>query len=166
MARSREIEKSSRFLTLAAVCIVVAGLYFAREVLIPLSLAVLVSFLLAPVVRWLESFKLSRGVASLIVIVLATALVGSVGYMVWHQTVSVIEQLPTYHAQLSGKLKGIRGHGNFISNAENEIKSITGPETQPATGAATQATPSRAARSICQFGRASGVGRGTAAVRG
>src|SRR5579862_9202213 len=132
MARHREIEKSSRFLTLAAVCIVVAALYFAREVLIPLSLAVLVSFLLAPVVRWLESFKLSRGLASLLVIVFATGLVGSVGYMVWHQTVSVIEQLPTYHAQLSSKLQGLKGHGNFIRNAEKEIKSIAGPDSQPA----------------------------------
>jgi predicted PurR-regulated permease PerM len=151
MARSRESEKSSRFLTLAAVCIVVAALYFAREVLIPLSLAVLVSFLLAPVVRWLESLRLSRGLASLIVIVLATGLVGAGGYMVWHQAVSVIEQLPNYHAQLSSKLKGLRGRGSFITTAQKEIKSIAGPETQPATAAATQpassARPNRSAAS-------------------
>ena len=39
---------------LAAVLLVVAALYFGSEILIPLSMAVLLTFLLAPLVSFLE----------------------------------------------------------------------------------------------------------------
>ena len=48
MARPVEVAKSSRFTLLASICIVVSGLYFAREVLIPIALAILITFLLTP----------------------------------------------------------------------------------------------------------------------
>ena len=51
MARSLELQKGSRFIILASICIVVAALYFAQVVLIPLALSLLLSFLLAPLVR-------------------------------------------------------------------------------------------------------------------
>ena len=51
MARSAPIPaKSSRFVVLASICIVVAALYFAQDVLIPLALAILFCFLLGPLV--------------------------------------------------------------------------------------------------------------------
>ena len=46
------------FLTLG---VIVAALYFAREVLVPLALAVLLSFLLAPAVRWLRHLRAGPG---------------------------------------------------------------------------------------------------------
>ena len=50
MARSLELNKGSRFVILASICIVVGALYFAQAVLIPLALSLLLSFLLAPLV--------------------------------------------------------------------------------------------------------------------
>ena len=47
MPRSPTGPKSSRFLLLASVCVVVAALYFAQDVLIPLALAMLLEFLAA-----------------------------------------------------------------------------------------------------------------------
>ncbi len=41
--------------TLLVGVVVVAGLYFAREVLIPITLAVLLSFMLAPLVNLLRA---------------------------------------------------------------------------------------------------------------
>ena len=43
--------------------LVIAGLYFAREVLIPLSVAILLSFLLAMPCAWLESHHIPRALA-------------------------------------------------------------------------------------------------------
>ena len=40
---------------------IVAALYFARDVLVPIALAVLLSFVLAPLVRRLQSWRASTG---------------------------------------------------------------------------------------------------------
>ena len=45
------------------VAIVVAALYFAREILVPIALAVLLSFVLAPPVKFLQRWRLPRSVA-------------------------------------------------------------------------------------------------------
>ena len=69
MARPVKVTaKGSRFVLLASMCIVVAALYFAQEVLIPVALSVLVCFLLAPLVTRLERFKLPRPAAVMVVV--------------------------------------------------------------------------------------------------
>ena len=70
MASDAALKKGSHFVILASLCIVTAALYFAQVVLIPLALAVLFSFLLMPVVRWLERLKLGRAAATIIVVIL------------------------------------------------------------------------------------------------
>ncbi|MDB5299327.1 MAG: family transporter, partial [Phycisphaerales bacterium] len=99
MARSDELSKSSRFLVLASVCLIVAALYFSREVLIPLALAVLLSFLLSPVVGWLERIRVPRGPAAIMVVSVVVALLLSIGYVVEKQAISVINDLPNYRGE-------------------------------------------------------------------
>jgi predicted PurR-regulated permease PerM len=70
---------SSKLLTLIAVVVVIAGLFFGRQILIPLGLAVVLSFLLAPAVTWLQKCRLRRVTAVLLVLVFAFAIVASVG---------------------------------------------------------------------------------------
>ena len=57
--------------TLLSIALVVAGLYFARDVLIPIALAVLLSFLLAPAVARLQRAGMRRAMAVGIVMFLA-----------------------------------------------------------------------------------------------
>ena len=78
MAPSDQLAKSARML--ASIAVVVAALYLAKGVLVPLTLAVLLSFLLSPVCDWLERHWLGR-----IPAVLVTALVGfaMLGVAVW-----------------------------------------------------------------------------------
>jgi len=59
--------KSGRISMLASFAIVIAGLYFARDVLIPLALAIMLSFLLAPLILRLQRWGLGRVPALLIV---------------------------------------------------------------------------------------------------
>jgi predicted PurR-regulated permease PerM len=47
-------------LTVLVTGLVVAFLYFARDVIVPIALAVLLSFLLAPTVRWLRRLQIGR----------------------------------------------------------------------------------------------------------
>jgi predicted PurR-regulated permease PerM len=93
---------------MASVIIVVAALYFAQSVLIPLALAVLFSFLLAPPVTWLRRFHIQRVPATLIVVVIAMSPVGLIGYVVGKQLVSLVNDLPTYKTNIQEKLSKFR----------------------------------------------------------
>src|SRR2546421_10900176 len=103
MARTHEVGKGSRFFLLASVCLVIVALYFGREVLFRLALAVLLSFLFTPVVRWLERVGLGRVLASLLVVCVAVSAIGFAGYLVYQQAISLVSDLPNYREQLATK---------------------------------------------------------------
>src|ERR1700722_16902428 len=96
MARNSASGKPSLLPVVASVCVVVAALYFAQSVLIPLALAVLFSFLLSPLVDWLGRIHYRPVPATLIVVTVAMSLVGLVGYVVGKQMVSLVSDLPRY----------------------------------------------------------------------
>jgi len=140
MARHTDLPKSSRFGVLASICVVIAALYFGRIFLIPVALAVLLAFVLSPLVHQLERLSLPRVVATMLVVTIAVAAVGFAGYLVYHQAITLITDLPKYRTQLATKIGGIRSHGGFLGKAENEIKAIdrsskaaTQPTTRPTT---------------------------------
>ena len=61
------------------VAVIVATLYFAREILVPIALAVLLSFVLAPLVKLLQRVRIPRPVAVLLAVVAALAVAISLG---------------------------------------------------------------------------------------
>jgi len=135
MARLEIAGKGSKFIVLASTCIIIAGIYLSREVLIPLALAVLISFLLTPAVVWLERMKLSRTISVLIVVGLALFLLLTFGWVVGRQFASVLDQLPSYQGELRTKVEKLRSHGGFFKRLQKEATSISdaaqGGTTQP-----------------------------------
>ena len=131
MARPGELGKGSKFIVLASVCVVVGALYFAREVLIPLALAVLFSFLLAPLVRRLEKFKLKRVPATLVVVLFALLVVGGIGWIVEQQFEQVATELQQYRGQIRRKLDKLRfsdgGFGGAIDKVEKTVRAVAPP---------------------------------------
>lgn len=114
--------------SLAALLVVAAVLYLAREVLIPFALAILLAFLLAPAVRRLERWKLGRVLSTFIVVVLGFAFIGTVGYVAGSQAVSLAANLPEYRANVTAKIREIRKPGvGRIAKAQEAIKDL---ETQ------------------------------------
>ena len=99
---------ASRLLTLAGVVVVIAGLYFGRQVLIPLALALIFAFLLAPVVDLLEKCRLGRAPSVLAVLALSFALLASVGWGVAGQLVQIMVHLPDYRANIHDKIVAVR----------------------------------------------------------
>ena len=142
MARHTDLPKSSRFVVLASVCVVIAALYFGRIFLIPVALAILLAFVFSPLVHQLEKLRLPRVVATMLVVTIAVGAVGFVGYLVYHQAITLITDLPNYRTQLATKIGGIRSHGGFLGKAESEIKAIdrsSKAATQPASKGPTTA---------------------------
>jgi len=78
----RPTADTSKLFALIAGVVVVAALYFARAVLVPFALAVLLSFLLTPLVRQVERLRLPRVPAVLVVVILVVALA------IWWQRMS------------------------------------------------------------------------------
>lgn len=108
MDRSKALLDHPRLLTLAAVVVVVAALYFARDLLIPLSLASLLSFVLAPVATKLSRW-IGRVASVVVVVLLACCALGSVGYFVVVQVNDLAIQVPTYRDNILEKIQSLRG---------------------------------------------------------
>lgn len=100
-------------LALAVFVVVVAGLFFARDVLIPITLAVLLAFVLSPVVAMLRRLKLPRGLAILVAVLGALASLGGIGTLVGLQAASLSADAPTYVSTIQGKIDRTQ---RFVTN--------------------------------------------------
>ncbi len=98
----------SRLFTLVGVVVVMAGLYFGRQVLIPLALAVVFAFLLAPFVGLLEKCRLGRVPSVLAVLILSITLLASVGWGVTNQLMEIVSRLSDYKANIHNKIEAVR----------------------------------------------------------
>ena len=98
----------ARLVTVAGLVLMVACLYWAREVLVPVALAVLLTFLLAPVVTALERWRVPRVPAVVLVVVLALGVVGGVGVMLVSQVMSLGAELPQYKDNIKEKISDLR----------------------------------------------------------
>ena len=113
-------------------------LYLAREVLVPLALAILFSFLLGPVVRRLERVGLWRVPAVLAVTVAFFGIFAAVGWMTAHQVVALADKLPAYQGNIQHKLQALSGRGGAFKTAATVLANIEkkseAPAATPETG--------------------------------
>jgi predicted PurR-regulated permease PerM len=125
---------TSKTSSLFGLLIAAAILYLAREVLIPLALAILLSFLLAPVVRRLEHWRLGRIPSTFIAVVIGFSLIGGIGVVASKQALSLAAKLPEYRANISKKIRAVREpQEGSLGKAAEAIKEL---ENEAAPGAA------------------------------
>ena len=96
------------FIRLATVVLLVAILYFAREVLIPITFAVLLVFLLTPAVVRLTHWGLPKPVAIIASVGLVFAAIAAIGWLVSDQAVRLGTELPSYEHNLRQKIAALR----------------------------------------------------------
>ncbi|WP_175500527.1 AI-2E family transporter [Bradyrhizobium sp. NFR13] len=107
--------------------IIVAALYFAREILVPIALAILLSFVLSPLVRALQRLNLPRSIAVLGAVSLAVAITFSLAAMVIVEVNQLANDLPRYQSTLSEKIHGLRDRAGSVSvlkNASSLLKDL------------------------------------------
>ena len=93
---------------LITAAVIIAGLYFGRDIVVPLALALLLGFVLDPLVGRLKRLGLARTPAVIVVVMSAMVLMGFAGVMLGMQVSSLSAQLPTYQNNIEQKLKGLR----------------------------------------------------------
>jgi predicted PurR-regulated permease PerM len=86
----------------------VAILYWGQAVLIPIALAMLMTFLLAPLVSRLQRWGIKRGVSVSIVVVLTIVLLGGTLLLALIQLRNLAEELPHYRANIRQKIGDLR----------------------------------------------------------
>jgi predicted PurR-regulated permease PerM len=103
-----------------ALVIAVAVLRYAQDVFLPLALAVLLTFLLAPLVDRLQRLHINRILAVIVCVVLTMVVIGGLLWVVFHQFTDLANQLPNYRRQLRANLAGVTGmlKGGVASTAE------------------------------------------------
>jgi predicted PurR-regulated permease PerM len=97
------------FTTLLFAVVIVACVYVGREVLVPMALAVLMSFVLAPPVDFLQRWYVPRSVAVIGVVLLAFVGVFSLGGLMISQVNQLASDLPHYQSTLREKIQSLRG---------------------------------------------------------
>jgi predicted PurR-regulated permease PerM len=83
--------------------LVIGGLYFARQFLIPIAISALLAMLLVPLSRWIENKSIPRTLASLLCLLFLLSILGGIIYLVSWQASGISENL----YQLSNRIEKI-----------------------------------------------------------
>jgi predicted PurR-regulated permease PerM len=103
--------KSPSLFILPTIVLIIASLYWAQAVLIPVAVSILLTFLLSPVADSLERLGLGRAFSVILIVILAFSFLAAVGWIVTLQLTSVANELPTYRKNIQQKIADIRGAG-------------------------------------------------------
>ena len=98
-------------IAVATFLLIIASLYWAQAVLIPVALAILLTFLLSPVAGALERIALGRLPSVILIVVVTFSLLGGIGWIVALQFESLANELPTYRKNIRQKIADIRDAG-------------------------------------------------------
>src|SRR4051812_45389171 len=98
--------------------IIVAVLYMGREVFVPVALAILLSFVLAPPVNFLQRMRVPRGIAVVGVVLFAFAIIFGLGSLIAAQLNRLAGDLPRYQTTIEGKIQSVRGVAGGTSTLE------------------------------------------------
>jgi predicted PurR-regulated permease PerM len=125
--------------------IVIAALYFAREVLLPLALAILLSFVLTPLLLLLRKIKVPRVAAVIFVVTIAFGIIFALGWLLSQQVTQLARDLPSYQRVLSEKIGTLRKSAvssPTLERAADTLKHIEKQLAQPSEGETPSPAPS------------------------
>jgi predicted PurR-regulated permease PerM len=89
--------------------IMIGALYVGRELFVPIALAILLSFVLAPLARALQRWQVPRGLSVVIVVLLAFMSIFSLGGVIAAQVAELAGDLPRYQLNIREKIRAVRG---------------------------------------------------------
>src|SRR6476660_3501463 len=112
MARDVEAAtQKTQFYMLGSIAILLALLYFGQEVLVPLALALLFSFLLTPLVVRVQRLGIGRVPSTLLVVLVVLGLIGALGWTVERRFVQIVDKLPDYREAIRTKVARLTRSG-------------------------------------------------------
>ncbi|GLR95501.1 MULTISPECIES: AI-2E family transporter [Bradyrhizobium] len=108
--------------------IIISMLYFGRDIFVPVALAILLSFVLAPLVGILQRIRVPRGLSVVSVVVVAFMLIFAIGSLLAAQLTQLAGDLPRYQSTISEKIQAFRdtkaGRGT-LERASDMLKDLS-----------------------------------------
>src|SRR4029434_11157 len=129
------------WVTFAGCVLVIVVLYWAQAVLVPIALAVLLTFVLTPAVSWLERW-LGRVPAVLAAVTPAFIVLGLAGWGLARQMQHLADDLPAYRVNILAKIADVRG-AERVGSVEKLQKTIEGIKTDLGQSGAPTGTAAR-----------------------
>jgi predicted PurR-regulated permease PerM len=131
--------------TCAGIVLVVAALALAKAFLIPVVLAILLTFILSPIVLILQRYHLGRVLAVLLVAVCAFSVLGGLGWVVFAEVRSLAMELPGHRDEIMRKIESINAAGKdaWLTNIRETIRDVTEKvnEAEPLPGVTREQEP-------------------------
>ncbi|WP_173088380.1 AI-2E family transporter [Devosia sp. 1635] len=133
---------TNTLVTAAFIGMTIVVLYLGAGIFVPLVLAVLLAFALAPVVHRLRRLHLPHIVAVLLAVLLAGAVLSTIGYIVATQLIKLAGDLPRYQTTVVEKFTALQqtlggeGGTGFLSSFGDAIGQLQG-QLEAADGAET-----------------------------
>ena len=125
--------------------VVVCALYLARDVLIPITLAVVLSFFLAPIVKLLQRARLPKVAAVIVTVVAALAVILLVGAIIASQIKALVGNLPQYLSTVNDKIEwGHRAINTLVTQVTSRLGTLhqlPAPAPGSVSGAAQEEAP-------------------------
>jgi predicted PurR-regulated permease PerM len=122
--------------------IIISMLYFGRDIFVPVALAILLSFVLAPLVGLLQRISVPRGLAVVSVVILAFGLIFAMGSLLATQLTQLAGDLPRYQSTISEKIQSFRdtraGRGT-LERASDMLKDLSKELDKPKDAASARA---------------------------
>jgi predicted PurR-regulated permease PerM len=110
----------------------IAVLYFARQILIPLAFALILTFVLTPVVALLERSRIGRIPSVAVTVLVMMAAAGCIAGIIAIQLVNVAQELPRYRQNIQAKMQALRiPTKGPLGLAANSFKEITREFSSP-----------------------------------
>jgi predicted PurR-regulated permease PerM len=112
---------------LGSLILITAALYWAQRVLVPVALAVLLSFVLAPFVNALQRRGLRRVFSVIVVVLVALGIIGGVGAAISLQIGHLVEELPQHKQNIARKVASIRDatQGTLLEKVQDVGREVT-----------------------------------------
>lgn len=132
--------------TVTVGAIIISCLYWAQVVLIPLALALFLTFVLRTPVQTLQRWRLGRIPSVALVVFLASLFLGCIGWVVTRQISSLLAELPAYTETIKARIQLLQDLGNSVGGPEfeqmlRELSSTWKPEGRPEVGPPSAAAP-------------------------
>lgn len=137
----------SSLLSLCVAVVAAAGLCLAREVLIPITVAVILSFRLAPLVSLLRRWRFPHVLAVVLAVLVAFGVIGSLGALIGTQVAGIAGEVPRYSSTIGRKIASVQSMtvsrlSGLTDRLDRQLGRTARQATEASTGSAADAPSS------------------------
>lgn len=120
---------------------VTAILYLGKDVLLPLAIAILLTFALAPIVSTLRKWSVPKTIAVIVTVLFTFIAIAAFTFLLASQVSNLAQNIPTYQANIVEKIRSLRdlGSGGGLIERLTALAERVGAELSAATQSAAPA---------------------------